>query len=484
MSADLGVEAAFPILQIEDADACGNFVDYVVSAHPGRGLEFLLAIACDVVGHDFIGGVVGAHADGQACGSFDFEPGSDLRVVGQFRHDRRSVALFGQFLGVEIRLEAEVLPLGNAALPQLVPWCCGRQSMIFWLTPGFVVEVGAHPLRDVGSGIEQHRAFGKSEIRCLRVLTEGGMGQGFPGGITEHHLLAGLHFKQQSGLAAVFVGKAVFAKIPRKERDLIPTDFQVGGEVDEIEVGVLRIGPAFHAAFAHHDLAVDPEPILRVDRDARRRILGDLFQVKRFAPAGPQIAWRALAGHLHADPWSDAKSADDANGRVGLIGELCLPFAIRRPRALSAIFRFEEKLSNSACGIDRAAAGIVGGFDHENVFSRLEKRSEVHGRRLLPVLPLSRDLAIDHELELIVGRNQARGLLDLVALRECELFDKKPFAGRRVGGWIHAIFISPNPLRAFKIQAGGLLRREPVGFPWVIRGRFGTGQAAGECCEQ
>lgn len=346
--------------------------------------------------------------------------------------------------------------------------------MIFWLTPEFVVEVGAHPLRDVGPGIEQHRAFGNSEIRCLRVLTEGGMGQGFPRGVAEHDLAAGLHFKQQSGLAAVFVRKAVFAKIPRKERDLIPTDFQVGGEIDEVEVGVLRIGSAFHAAFAHHDLAVDPEPILRVDRDARWRFLGDLFQVKRFAPAGPQVARSAMAGHLHAHPWSDTKSADDANGRAGLIGELSLPFAIRRPRALSAIFRFKGKSADGACGIDGTVTGIVGGFDHKNIFARLEQRSEVYGCRLLPVLPLSSHLAVDHELELIVSRNQAGGLLDLVALGKYEFFDKKSFASGSIGGWIYAIFISPNPLRTLEIQVGGLLRSEPVGFPWVIRGRFPT----------
>jgi len=283
------------------------------------------------------------------------------------------------------------------------------------------------------------------------MLTEGRMRQGFPGEIADNRLLVGLHFKQQSRLAAVFVRKSVFAKIPSEDSDLIPTHFQVGRQIDEVKVGVLRIGAAFHTAFAHHELAIDPQPILRVDGDARRRFLGDFFQIKRFAPAGPQVARSTVAGHLHADPWSDAKSADDANGRVGLIGELCLPFAIRRPRAFLAIFRLEDEFSDDTSGIDRAATGIVVGFDNHHVFSHFQKRGKVHGGRLLPILPLSGDLAVHHELKLIVGRNQARGLFDRIALGESEFFEEKSLSRRRIGGRVDPIFIGPNPLRAVEI---------------------------------
>ena len=304
---ELAVESGLAVFEIENLDACRDFVVNLVAIHPTGELELLLAVAGHILGPHIrlAAAAVVVHLDFDRLARLriDFQIRGDLRVVGELSFDQLPIRDGGKRRGICVGLEAEVFPQRHRAFDQPPPRSAIRRPQILGRSPCGRVEAGPFPACEFLARIVTDVGFGQPVIwvRGLGVAV-GRMHHRAPRRIAHQFLRTGFHLKQQPAFAAAHVAESLLAEIPHEDRDSVFPLLQMRRQIDLIEKGIRRSRPAFQRALAHGQHAIDPEPVFRIDCNARDGFFRLRGEVEFLPVGGPEVLLFGISSRLHPDP--------------------------------------------------------------------------------------------------------------------------------------------------------------------------------------
>lgn len=263
----LGVIARFAILQGIDFHAFRNLINERMSVHPTQGFIGLTTFLGDILrthirfasSHE----MVSLHPDFLARRSRYIEVRSCMAVV-------RKLAIEGIHFGSlvlfdgDIFLDAKILPKRYGTLHEVVP---RRHACFAQGNRPMETRVGILfcPSCIFLACIETDAGFGQTPVgmrsSCLLV---GFVRLAFPRGIRKNPELLGLTIEEQTGLTTAVVREPVLAEIPQEDGDGVLPFREIRGNVHAVVVGVSGVGTSFQSSLKHHQLAIDPHPVLAV----------------------------------------------------------------------------------------------------------------------------------------------------------------------------------------------------------------------------
>ena len=137
--------------------------------------------------------------------------------------------------------------------------------------------------------------------------------------------------KQQTGATAVLMGEAVFPEMPQQYRDPVRPLAQERGDVHPVVIRTAGRRAPFQSPFENDALAVDPQPVFRIGRNAHRRDRRQRLQLhiaperdpavrtirpllRRADPTGAGTLPERSAGVLQRQEREQAKKSPDFHG--------------------------------------------------------------------------------------------------------------------------------------------------------------------------
>ena len=289
----LGVIARFAILQGIHFHALRNLINERMSVHPAQGFVGLTTFLGDIfrpyIRFASTHEMVGLHPDFLACRSRYIEVRSGMTIVRELAIEGIHFGSLVLFDG-HIFLNAKILPKRYGALHEVVPRrhaCFAQRNRPMETRVGILFCPSCIFL----ACIETDVGFGQAPVgmRGSRLLV-GFVRLTFPRSIRKNLELLGLTIEEQSGLTTAVVREPVLAEIPQEDGDGVLPFREIRGDVHAVVVGVSGVGTSFQSSLEHHQLAIDPHPVLAVHGNVgihgRTIWLG---QVYRFMVTNPTV---------------------------------------------------------------------------------------------------------------------------------------------------------------------------------------------------